>query len=400
MKIVMFKRNIQFRNHILRSFTPYCIFDVVLKKAMQGVDSRDVRVWDPAPDMVPYWDGKRPVKNMLVMSGGGAGDRVQITPGFRKLYKTLGNKPFDVCSDVHEEWDNLPYVAVRHPWIPRYELLQNYDAVCSFEDVLGKDNERTTHLAELFAERLFVAPLWPGTSAQDPGELKCDWAWGEGELERCAYIAPKPDGAQWVALQWESHGKSRNWPVENAVVLSVMLATRPNTLVLLIGSRGQGPQWAWPVYGSEHILPDPVENVVNLCGQFETLRQLAAFLTRCDLLIAPDSGPLHVAGALGIPSIGLYGPHTYETRGRYFPTQRPSFLVDDTDDRCPCYTHADQQDEPIPCGEQCCKLMASITPAHVFKVATEVLDAQLTQQDVRPPQPKSKRVRKCADVGC
>jgi ADP-heptose:LPS heptosyltransferase len=105
---------------------------------------------------------------------------------------------------------------------------------------------------------------------------------------------------------------------------------------------------------------------------------------------------LHVAGALGVPSIGLYGPHTYETRGLYFPTQRPVFLVDDTDDRCPCYTHADQQDEQIPCGEKHCRLMAGISPAHVFKVASEVLDAQLSK---RHSDAKGKRLRKGADVG-
>jgi hypothetical protein len=332
-----------------------------------------------------------------VMSGGGSGDRIQITPAFRKLYAKLGGIPFDVCSDMHEEWENLPYIANKHPWVPRLELLQNYDAVVTFEDVLGKANEQTTHLAELFADRCFVAPLWPGTQAKDAGEFTCDWVWGDGELERSCYVAPKPDGAQWVALQWESNGRSRNWPSENIVLLSAMLASREQpTTVFIVGAPGQGPQWAWPVFGGEHVLPDPLDGVVNLCGQFDNIRQLGAFFTKCDLVIAPDSGPLHLAGVLKVPSIGLYGPHTYETRGLYFPTQRPSFLVDNNDDRCPCFTHADQQDEQLPCGEKCCRLMAAISPAHVFNVASEVLDAQLAE---RPSNPKGKRVRKGADVG-
>lgn len=398
MKIVMFKRDIPFRNHLLRSFTPYCIFDVVLRKAMKGIDSRDVKIWEPPAGSVPYWDGVRPVKNMLVLSGGGAGDRVQITPGFRKLYQKLG-KPFDVCSDIHEEWENLPYTRLKHPWIPRFELLQNYDAICTFEDVLGKPNEQTTHIAELFAERLFVAPLWPGTQANDPGEFRCDWQWGEGELECGQYIAPKPEGAQWVAVQWESNGKSRNWPAENCALLCVMLATRPNTSVFVVGAQGQGPQWAWPVYQSEHILPDPLEGVANLTGQSGSMRELGAFLTRCDLLVAPDSGPLHMAGVLGVPSVGLYGPHTYVTRGQYFPTQKPVFVTDPDDDRCPCYTHADQQDEPIPCGMNICRLMACISPAMVFNAATEILDAQLANRPKRPAKSKGKRVRQGAVVG-
>ena len=397
MKVVMFKRTVPFRNAIFRPFTPYAIFDVVLKRALRGIDARDVSVWDPPPDSIPYWDGVRPVTNMLVMSGGGAGDRVQVTPAFRKLYAKLNNRPFDVCSDIHDEWDHLPYIANKHPWVPRFEIMQNYDAVCSFEDILGKANEQTTHLAELFAERCFVAPLWAGTSVKDPGEYKCDWVWGEGELERSCFIAEKPIGQQWVVIQWESNGASRNWPQEHSVLLSAMLAAREQpTTAFIIGQHGQGPQWAWPVYGAKHTLPDPLDGVVNLCGQFDNMRQLGAFLTRCDLLIAPDSGPLHMAGALDVPSIGLYGPHTWETRGRYFPKQRPIFNIDAADDRCPCYTHADQQGEQLPCGEKVCRLMACISPAQVNKVACEVLDAQLSK---RSANPKGKRIRKGAVVG-
>jgi ADP-heptose:LPS heptosyltransferase len=45
------------------------------------------------------------------------------------------------------------------------------------------------------------------------------------------------------------------------------------------------------------------------------LRQLMALITECDLLVCSDSGPMHLAGALGIPVTALFGPQRSEWYG-------------------------------------------------------------------------------------
>ena len=47
------------------------------------------------------------------------------------------------------------------------------------------------------------------------------------------------------------------------------------------------------------------------------LDELSALLRRCALLIANDTGPLHLAAALGTPCLGLYGPTRAERNGPY-----------------------------------------------------------------------------------
>jgi ADP-heptose:LPS heptosyltransferase len=37
------------------------------------------------------------------------------------------------------------------------------------------------------------------------------------------------------------------------------------------------------------------------------LRQMIALLSRCDLLVCNDSGPMHIAGALGVPTVAIFG---------------------------------------------------------------------------------------------
>ena len=56
---------------------------------------------------------------------------------------------------------------------------------------------------------------------------------------------------------------------------------------------------------------------MNLIGR-TTLKQLLAILDRADLLICPDSGPAHMATAVGTPVIGLYATSNRHRTGPYF----------------------------------------------------------------------------------
>jgi heptosyltransferase I len=55
---------------------------------------------------------------------------------------------------------------------------------------------------------------------------------------------------------------------------------------------------------------------INLVGK-DTLEQSKAMLQRADLVISPDSGPVHIASALGTPVIGLYAATWSRRSGPY-----------------------------------------------------------------------------------
>ena len=63
---------------------------------------------------------------------------------------------------------------------------------------------------------------------------------------------------------------------------------------------------------------------LNLCGQTSP-KQLAALLGQADVLLAPDTGPVHLANAMGTPVVGLYAVASPALSGPY---RRQDFLVD------------------------------------------------------------------------
>jgi heptosyltransferase III len=47
------------------------------------------------------------------------------------------------------------------------------------------------------------------------------------------------------------------------------------------------------------------------------LNRMAALIEKCSIVIANDSGPMHIAAALGVPTIGIFGPTDPEGHGPY-----------------------------------------------------------------------------------
>ena len=50
------------------------------------------------------------------------------------------------------------------------------------------------------------------------------------------------------------------------------------------------------------------KNIYNFAGKF-TLRQTFYLISKCNVFIGNDSGPMHIAAAQGVKTIGLFGPN-------------------------------------------------------------------------------------------
>lgn len=90
------------------------------------------------------------------------------------------------------------------------------------------------------------------------------------------------------------------WPAERWAQVARLLAS-DGLRVILLGSKGETETAA-------RIVEDAGGAVAaNLVGRTGTIRTLASTLARCAAVLGGDSGPTHLAVAVGAPVVGLYG---------------------------------------------------------------------------------------------
>jgi len=103
---------------------------------------------------------------------------------------------------------------------------------------------------------------------------------------------------------------AKRWPIGRFARLADHLCERYHIPVVLLGS---GPDEA-ELAGQ--MTRNTTAMVVNLVGRTD-LRQLVAILAAARIVVGNDSGPLHVAGVLHVPVVGLYGPTDPEVVGPF-----------------------------------------------------------------------------------
>lgn len=91
--------------------------------------------------------------------------------------------------------------------------------------------------------------------------------------------------------------QGRIWDDEYWIKLGNMLVEKYNASVLIIGSKTEAPA---------HKQFSQIKNSYIYSGKL-SLKETAALITLCDLFISGDSGPLHLADAVGAKSIALMG---------------------------------------------------------------------------------------------
>jgi heptosyltransferase II len=151
--------------------------------------------------------------------------------------------------------------------------------------VLDPNRHKVTDWLELAAQ---VAPPVQAAPArllvsQAEREWATEYLSSRGIESACTLVGIHP-GASVPAKQW---------PLNRFHEVAVTLAQRKDTRVLaFIDPAGYGASLG------------EIEGVVTaqVC-----LRQLIALIERCALLVCNDSGPMHIAGALGVPTVAVFG---------------------------------------------------------------------------------------------
>ena len=93
---------------------------------------------------------------------------------------------------------------------------------------------------------------------------------------------------------------TKSWALDRFAEVIAGIQNRFEAAVVLTGSSSEGEL-------GQALQKLVKTNVTNLIGKTSIL-QLGAFIERCDLYLTCDSGPMHIAAAVGTPTIALFGP--------------------------------------------------------------------------------------------
>lgn len=172
---------------------------------------------------------------------------------------------------------------------------------------------------------------------------------------------------RWIAIQAGARWPNKRWPVEFFAELVRLMAQKFSAVRFVI----LGGETDKPLGGIiSRIEP---ERCFNLCGQ-TSLREMIEWIRLCDLMITNDTGPMHVATALGKPLVALFGPTDPRRTGPYH--QLKSVLRLDL----PC----------SPCLKSRChyqkrnECLNALSPGTVFERAQAHFSLQACSQVSRP----------------
>jgi lipopolysaccharide heptosyltransferase II len=167
-------------------------------------------------------------------------------------------------------------------------------------------------------------------------------------------FAPRPHSAlrtpALIALQPGARWKNKRWPTRHfSELIRLFLGKFPATRFAILGSGDDQP------LGDIIALAAP-EHCLNLCGAL-SLTEMVEWIRLCDAMVTNDTGPMHVAAALGRPVVALFGPTEPRRTGPYGQLEHVLRL----DLSCsPCLKSVCHFEEP----EEC---LRALPPAAVFE---------------------------------
>ncbi len=282
------------------------------------------------------------------------------TRGFWKLIQQLRSERFDGAilfqNAFHAAW---------MVWCARIPVRVGYDqdgrGGFLTEAIQAPPAAVYGHQAYYYLELLFRAGLIEKPEPVRPiGEVRlfleqAERVWAAKHLDALGLHGPRflvglTPGA--------SFGPAKRWLLDRYADLADRLTGALHADVLIFGSRDERPL-------AEAIANKMKHTPTVVAGQ-TTLRQFMALLARCRLIVTNDSGPMHLAAALGLPLVAIFGSTDEQATG---PLGARARVVKH---RVPC----------SPCGLRECPIdfrcMTAVSVAEVYRAALELVKENRT----------------------
>ena len=265
------------------------------------------------------------MRNILVIRLGALGDFARSFPAFAAIRAhhaadqvTLLTTPPFASLALESPWFNQVRVDTRPSWFDVPAVLRLRRQLCGFDMVYDLQTSRRTARYFWLAGR----PNWSGVAVgcshpqrnprrgdmhtverqrdqlEDAGvtetpEPDVTWLAGQGPVLPVPYaiLAPGTSG---------THGGAKSWPLPRFAELAQALVARGLTPVV-VGTPADAEAAA--------AIQKAEPSTMDLTGQ-TSLQDLAGLAARAKMAIGGDTGPIHLAGVMGCPTVALFSRYS------------------------------------------------------------------------------------------
>ncbi|OCQ54441.1 Lipopolysaccharide core heptosyltransferase RfaQ [Photorhabdus australis subsp. thailandensis] len=292
------------------------------------------------------------IENILVIVIARFGDTLLVTPVIRALKQKWPGANIDVMAhkktkqileNINDINKLIAFSKSKAKWC-RWFIRRHYDIALVYGDdkPLLQYAKRKSRLTVSFSDKFSLQPDWLEVKkpeqlmpAQQERAMLAKAIGVEVSNWQLNYCVSKEelcfannfmqqqhlDNVLLIGFQLQSFPAKayRDWPVEHFYKLAQYIYNHyPHSHIVLLGST-DGEIAAQSL--AERL---GIEKCTSLAGKL-TMRQNAAVMSKLNLYIGVDTGPTHLAGALGIPMVAMY--HSFHP-GRFLaPQQHPHLEV-------------------------------------------------------------------------
>lgn len=229
-------------------------------------------------------------------------DKARGLRAYLDLRRRLRGRNFDVLLAMQASWRaNFIYSLISAPIKIGFDRIRARDAQWLFVD---------QHIA--FARQHLLDSFFAFIEKLGVHEKVLTWNLPLADADRdWARSALAQGGRPRLAVHVGASKAERDWPVERFIEVIRQAQRRWGVHAVLTGGSSERERTA-----GQRILESIRANVVDMIGR-TTPKQFAAIIERTDCLLAPDTGAVHIAVAVGTPVVGLYAVAPPQLSGPY-----------------------------------------------------------------------------------
>lgn len=228
---------------------------------------------------------------------GGIGDVLMCTPTLQAIKETYPDCKLTFAIDTKNAGDNYYNLVKNNPYIDNiisahsvkrdsYHLFKDISSVCIQYENSGLP---PINRIDIFANACGFKLKNPKPYYKVEEDEK-DWA--NKIIDKIT--KNRRENFKLIMLHTASFDHKRSWPIHKYTeLISCLNKTRSDIFYFINDFQRLNPYW------------DKMKNVYDVSSY--GIRELGAITEQMDLFIGPDSGPMHLAGAIGTPAITLFG---------------------------------------------------------------------------------------------